>query len=319
MNSTTNPLAPGAQRLIDMTVGSPSLADLPLEQARAAIVGMAGAFGQGDDVEVQHREVPGGSGTRPGRIYRPRISAGEAHPLPPMLFFHGGGWSTGDLDTSDALCRRLSARIGCVVLAIDYRLAPEHPFPAALDDGSAAARWLQQAAPELGAAPGPIIVAGDSAGGNLAASLAVKSVTDEIDIGLQLLLFPAVDLAGDHSSQREFGEGYFATSAELELWISHYLAGGDPRDPRASPALTESLAGAPPAVVLTAECDPTRDAAEHYASRLSRDGVPVFAHRFPGQIHDFVLFGDLMAESDPAVTLISELVLDQLRLTSHLR
>lgn len=285
-------LIPSARALADAAAAGPSLADLPLPQARAAVAAMADQFGAGDPVAAVEDVA---TGPVPLRVYRPK----DPLDLPPLLWLHAGGWTTGDLTTSDALCRRLAARTGGVVVSVDYRLAPENPFPAALEDIEAAAQWIASTglADERG-----ICIGGDSAGGNLAAAYAMNR--PGVRIAAQLLAFPVADLRGGYPSETEFGSGYFATLDELRTWIGHYLAGHDANDPRVSPIVAVGPES-PPALILTAECDPLRDAAEELAGRLRQAGVVVLSHRFDGLVHDFILFGDLLPESGPATDLIA--------------
>lgn len=268
MTDSPDRLLPSARALADAAADSPSLAEIPLTEARAAVARMAVQFGAGDPVaSVEDVEVTAAHGSVRCRVYRPHA----LREVPPLLWMHAGGWCTGDLTTSDALCRRLASRIGCPVMSVDYRLAPEHPFPAALDDVQAAARWLARFASRAST----ICVGGDSAGGNLAAAYCVMASDDPlIDVAGQLLLFPAVDLRGGHPSEAEFARGYFATTDEFTTWIGHYLAGQHPAQPLASPLHAEP-ARLPPAVVVTAECDPFA-----MLPRPTRAGWPRRAPRF---------------------------------------
>jgi acetyl esterase len=222
------------------------------------------------------------------RHYAPADPGG---PQPLLVFFHGGGFVFGDLDTHDGLCRLLCAHAGAHVLAVDYRLAPEHPFPAPVEDAVAALAWAHANAAALGADPGRIGVGGDSAGGNLAA----VAVQLEREAGgpaavLQLLIYPVTDFTGWRASRELFGEGFFLTNAEMDWFEAHYLGGSRElaSDPRASPLLAAELAGLPPALVVTAAFDPLRDEGEEYAHALSAAGVPTVLRRFPGVIHGFV-------------------------------
>ncbi|MFJ4828873.1 alpha/beta hydrolase [Streptomyces sp. NPDC088747] len=293
------PLVPGVQRLIDKTSDGPSLADIPLQQARLQLDTLSASFGVGDRVgSTSVVDIPTPSGAVSARVYRPEGVCG----LPPLLYFHGGGWSVGGLDTSDALCRKLTARSGGVVVNVDYRLAPENPYPAAVEDALAAAAWLSQNAGDLHAGGPDILVGGDSAGGNLAAVVAQASRSaNEFTVRAQLLICAAVHLDRRRGSYVEFAEGYFASTSEFEYWISLYAPDQDLSDPRLSPAAAADLAGTPAALVVTAEYDPLRDAAEEYARALRAAGVDVDLFRVAGQIHDFPVLGDLIPEGDAAV------------------
>ena len=291
-------MTPSAKTLAEAAAAGPSLADLPLSQARAAVVAMAAQFGAGDEVAtVEDIALSAPQGDLALRVYRPHTM----QRLPALLWLHGGGWCTGNLDTSDALCRRLAARIGTVVAALDYRLAPENPFPAALEDVDIAARWLADPANGMTHEQG-ICIGGDSAGGNLAAAYAMNDPA--VRIAAQLLAFPPVDSRGGYPSEVEFREGFFTTLDEFRTWIGHYLAGHEAADPYASPLLAVG-SGSPPALVLTAECDILRDSAEEFVDQLRQQGVLVRSHRFTGMVHDFILFGDLLPESEPATDLIA--------------
>lgn len=296
------PLVPGVQRLIDMASDGPSLADLPIQQARLQLDTLAASFGTGDRVgSTADVDIPTPSGAIAARVYHPEDDSG----LPPLLYFHGGGWSVGGLNTSDALCRKLTARSGGVVVNVDYRLAPENPYPAAVEDALAAAAWLSRNAADLNAGGPGILVGGDSAGGNLAAVVAQASrSTDEFTVRAQLLICAAVNLGHRRGSYVEFAKGYFVSTSEFEHWISLYAPGQDLSDPRLSPGAATELAGTPAALVVTAEYDPLRDAGEEYARALQAAGVDVSLFRVDGQVHDFPVLGDLIPEGDAAVDAI---------------
>ena len=229
---------------------------------------------------------------RPGdrmrvRIYRP--AGAVARLLPAVLYFHGGGWAIGSLEGYDLPCRFFCARTGCAVVAIDYRLAPEHKFPAATDDAIAAFRWLAANAIDLGIDPARIVVAGDSAGGTLAAVVAQAVRGEAATPCLQWLIYPATDLAGHTRSHESCGEGFLLTRADMEWFASHYL--GDPgqaTDPRASPLRAPDLSGLPPALVFTAGFDPLRDEGQAYAARLAAAGVKTIHREFESLIHGFI-------------------------------
>lgn len=211
----------------------------------------------------------------------------------PLVWLHGGGWVTGGLDAMDPLCRQLLSRAGAPVTSVDYRLAPEHPFPAALEDCTAVLRAR--------AVEGPVVVGGDSAGGALAAA-ACRLLHDEgLPVAAQLLLTPLTDCTLSSASSRELGTGFGLTRQALEVMVGHYLQGADPRDPRCSPLLAPDLSGLPPAVVVTAELDPLRDDGEGYASALARAGVPVAARRFDAMVHGFAGMSGLIPVADEAL------------------
>jgi acetyl esterase len=224
------------------------------------------------------------------RHYAPAEAGG---PRPLLVFFHGGGFVFGDLETHDAVCRLLCRSSGAHVLAIDYRLAPEDPFPAAVEDARAALAWAHTHAVELGADPARVGVGGDSAGGNLSAVAAQLAARDGGPApALQLLIYPATDASGHRRRSRElFGEGFFLTNAEMNWFEASYFgANNSPvgRDPRASPLLAEDLSGLAPAIVITAGFDPLRDEGEAYAHALAQAGTPAVLRRFEGYIHGFI-------------------------------
>lgn len=236
------------------------------------------------------------------RAYRPG-GAGKDEMLPALVYFHGGGWTIGDLDTHDTLCRQLANGARCAVFSVDYRLAPEHPFPAAVDDCIAATAYVARNAKTLGIDATRIAVGGDSAGGNLATVVAL----DARDRGgprlaFQLLIYPATDQRLQHASHRENGEGYLLTRQAIDFFRGNYL----PRfeewtDWRASPLLAERLAGLPPAYVLTAGFDPLRDEGREYCERLKKEGVEATLRQYDEMVHGFVLFGGVVDTANQAV------------------
>ncbi len=222
------------------------------------------------------------------RHYAP-ADPGGPHPL--LVFFHGGGFTYGDLDTHDGVCRLLCKHAGAHVLAIDYRLAPEHPFPAAVEDAREALRWAHAHAEQLGADPQRVGVGGDSAGGNLSAVVSQLAARDGGPPPvLQLLIYPATDFTGRRRSRELFGEGFLLTSPEMDWFEANYLGADRTQasDPRASPLLAEDLSGLAPALIITAGFDPLRDEGEEYAHALQAAGTHAILRRFPGYIHAFI-------------------------------
>lgn len=217
------------------------------------------------------------------RLYRPRSGT-----LPIAVFLHGGGWVLGDLDTHDALCRHLAVASGCAVLAVDYRLAPEHPFPAALEDAAAALHWLADNATALDLDPARLAVVGDSAGGNLAAALALMARDGDVPpLAVQVLAYPVVDVSLSQPSHGLDVEGLALNGATMRWFRDHYLQGA-PGDWRAAPLTVPSLRGVAPCVLLTAGIDPLCDEGLAYASRLAAEGVRLEHRHYPGQIHGFL-------------------------------
>ena len=268
---------------------APPLESLSVADARAQIATDAQAYA-GPKVEVglvEDLTLAGASGSLGGRLYVPD---GGAEQTGLLVYFHGGGFVVCDLETHDNTCRLLAQQAGVRVLAVDYRLAPEHRFPAAVEDAVAAFREVVERAAEFGADAMRVAVGGDSAGGNLAASVARLAAADGGPRpAFQLLFYPWLDLSSKRESYRLFGEGFFLTEAQLEWYSHHYLAEvSDALDPRCSPLRAEEWSGLPPAYVATAGFDPLRDEGEEYASRLCAAGVPVALRRHAGLAHAFV-------------------------------
>jgi acetyl esterase len=248
---------------------------------------------------VEDRTIPGPGGAIPVRIYTPE---GQA-PFPGLVFFHGGGWVVGDLDTHDSPCRQLAKKAGCVVVSVAYRLAPEHKFPAAVDDGYTATQWVATHATQLGIDPQRIAVGGDSAGGNLAAVIAQMARAKEgPGLMFQLLVYPAVDGTLSFPSIQENGQGYLLTQDSIHYYYNHYVpAGTDRTHVLLSPFYAESFAGLPPAHIITAEFDPLRDEGEAYAAQLQAAGVPVTWTRYDGMIHAFFSLDGVLDQGKKAI------------------
>lgn len=237
--------------------------------------------------EIVDRTIAGPGGRLRVRIYRPAGSV--ARLLPTILYLHGGGWTIGSLEAYDLPCRFFCARSGCAVVAVDYRLAPEHKFPAALDDAVAAFQWLAAESEELGIDPDRIVVAGDSAGGTLAAVVAQQVRGEAHTPCLQWLIYPATDLGAETPSHASCGEGFLLTRADMEWFRSLYLDDlNDVADPRVSPLRAPDLSGLPPALIFTAGLDPLRDEGQAYAERLAAAGVKTVHREFDSLIHGFV-------------------------------
>lgn len=247
---------------------------------------------------IEGHAVPGPAGPIGVRLYTPK----GVGPFPMTLFIHGGGFAIGDIDTTDGLCRFLAENAGSLVVSVEYRRAPEAPFPAGLDDCWAVLQWLAEHGDEIGGDPSRIAVAGNSSGGNFAAALAQWAIREGLSLRHQILLFPVTDARMDHNSHHQFGEGYFLTAAMMRWFWQQYLHSGmDGLDPRVSPLLAADLSGLPPATVFTAEFDVLRDEGEDYARSLMRAGVPVRLKRWEGQIHDFALLRGSVDDADTAL------------------
>jgi acetyl esterase len=282
------PVHPEAEQLLALLAeaGAPPFEELTVPIAREATQGFLELQGERTEISsVVDRTVPGPLGEIPIRVYAPGPG-----PRPLVVYFHGGGWVIGNLDVVDDPCRRLAAATGSVVVSVDYRLAPEHRYPAAFDDCYAATAWAAEHADELGGDPSRLAVAGDSAGGNLAAAVAIAARDrGGPELKAQLLIYPVIDFNFGTDSYRDNGDGYMLNKATMQWFWAHYLGAQDlGEDPYACPSRASDLAGLPPAYVATCEYDPLRDEAEAYARRLAEAGVPVTAKRFDGMLHGFL-------------------------------
>jgi acetyl esterase len=263
---------------------------------------------------VRDMTADGPHGPIPVRVYRP-IGAPADAALPALVFFHGGGWVIGDMETHDVLCRSLTAEAGIVVVNVDYRLAPEHKFPAAADDAWAATRWVVANAGKLGVDPARIAVGGDSAGGNLAAVVALLARdAGSPAIALQVLMYPVTDVSTETASYRECGEGYLLTLDSMRWFFDHYLKSPqDAGDWRVSPLRAPSHKGVAPALIITAGFDPLRDEGEAYARTLREAGVRVDYACYGGMIHGFMPMGRLIQTGNRAVSHVAASLRDALR------
>jgi len=236
---------------------------------------------------IEDVRIPGPAGEIPARIYAARVEGG---PLPTVAYFHGGGWVQGDLETHHGLCARLAKHAGTLVVAVDYRLAPEHKFPAAVEDCLAAYRWLRARGRDIGADPARVAVAGDSAGGNLSAVVSQLAASGDPPMPTcQVLIYPAVDFTMETDSHRELADAHVIPRDRIVWYGEQYLRDdGDKQDLCASPLLAPRLAGQPPALIVTAGFDPLRDEGRAYGDRLREAGVDVVYREYPGQIHAFV-------------------------------
>lgn len=301
------PLDPQARAFLDQlaALGRPALQELTPEEARAAFENLRALAGPGEEVaKVEERRA----GDVPVRVYWP---TGEG-PRPAIVYFHGGGWVIGDIESHDNTCRTLANGVGAVVVNTGYRLAPEHRFPAAADDCYSVTQWAHDHAQELGVDPGRIAVAGDSAGGNLATVVAMMARDrGGPPLAFQLLIYPVTDSDMGTVSYVDNADGYMLTSEGMRWFWDHYMGpDGDRRHPHASPFHAPNLSGLPPALVITAEFDPLRDEGEAYAERLRQAGVAVQVSRYDGMIHTFFglpsLFDAAGKAIDEAVSALKE-------------
>lgn len=295
-------LEPQAQAFLEQlaAAGAPPLHELSVAEARQVIVELLRTQGDPEPVgAVAERMIPGAGGEMPTRIYIPYGTG----PFPVLVYFHGGGWVIGNLEAYDATCRALTNAAGCLVVAMEYRLAPEHKFPAAPEDCYAATCWVAANAAAIGGDPRRIAVGGDSAGGNLATVVAQRA-RDHGGPALvyQLLVYPVTNYGYDTASYRENADGYLLTRDAMVWFWNHYLrSAADGDNPLASPLRANDLRGLPPAMVLTAEFDPLRDEGETYAMRLQEAGVPVTLKRYAGTIHGFFSLGAVLDQGKQAI------------------
>ena len=253
--------------------------------------------------EVRDLAAGGTAGAISQRLYRPAEGV-----LPALVYFHGGGWVVGDLETHDVVCRQIATQAHAVVIAVDYRLAPEHPFPAAVEDAWSATTWIAAHATELGIDPKRLAVGGDSAGGGLAAVVALMARdSQKLRLTLQVLVYPVTDLRAASASYSKYAEGYFLTRAAMEWYIALYAPTPQAiEDWRGSPLRAPWVHGVAPALVIAAELDPLCDEGEAYARRLQGARVPVEYHRLDGMIHGFLTMGGRIDAANRAVSIIAQ-------------
>jgi acetyl esterase len=311
------PLDPVIQALFEQMplLANYPIWEKPIEEARAAFKSFCqfadskvAAIGKTENIEAQ-----GPAGPIALRIYTPVAAGGASSPA--IVYFHGGGFVLGDLDCYDALCRTLANESGARVISAEYRLAPEHKFPAAVEDCFAALKWVEANAPDLSVDPNQLAVAGDSAGGNLAAvtCLLAKENKGNPHIGFQLLLYP-MTMIGGAEGHRSFGAGYFLENRSIDWFHGHYVPKGtDPMDPHLSPLAAKDMSGLPPAYIVTAGYDPLRDEGIAYAERLKQAGVSVMHIDYPTMIHGFFSMQGLIPLAPEAVAAATRAVRDALK------
>jgi acetyl esterase len=287
------PLDPQAQAVLDFLgiTAMPGIETLTPPAARDRFAALSEArrqFGLEPVHQVRDVKIPGPAGDIPIRLYVPDIPK----PAPVLVYFHGGGFVIGNIESHDHVCRSLANKVPCVVASVDYRLAPEAKFPAAVEDSYAALEWIAANAAGFGIDPSRIAVGGDSAGGNLAAVISLMARDRKgPTLAFQLLIYPATDMRMTAPSIEENADGPLLTKASMVWFLDHYLTGDhDKENPLASPLLASDVSGLPPAFIATAECDPLRDEGEAYAHRLEQAGVRAELHRYAGMPHGFFSF-----------------------------
>ena len=292
------PLHPQSRMFIQQiaSMGLPPWSEMPVEESRSRFESMLPVFGEPADVaSVKDIEHGDGFGLR---VYHP--SPGQRCPV--AFYYHGGGWVLGDRHTHDSLCRHLAAESGCVVVSVDYRRAPEHKFPVPLDDACEAIRYVVEHASDLEVDSSRIAVAGDSAGGNLAAAVALRfrdAKETSTPLRGQLLIYPVLDARCDSGSYQDFAEGHGLTRATMQWFWQQYLgSASDSADPHCAPHQADSLAELPTTLVMTAEFDVLRDEGEAYAARLRQEGVAATLRRFDGMLHGFVHFASAFDDAE---------------------
>jgi acetyl esterase len=291
-------LVPEAQRLLAKieALGAPAWPDVGPVKARRLFEATPDPGHTAEVASVQDVAVDAGDHDVPIRVYRALDSNDAAAPT--LVWIHGGGWVLGSLDSYDRTCRRLTAAAACVTVSVDYRLAPEHPFPAGLDDCTAVLGWVHEHIGELGGRADAVVVAGDSAGGNLTAATVLRN-RDESGppIALQVLVYPVTDFDPDTASMRANADGFLLTRDTMGWFYDQYVDDSQRGNAYAAPLRAESMAGLPPALVVVAGHDPLHDEGVAYARRLAADGVPTTLSSYPGQFHGFAIMTRFLADA----------------------
>ena len=313
------PLNQQAQIVLDMIAkaeanGAPRTGEIEAHELREIYKSTRSAYTpKVPELElVEELSIPGVKGNIPARFYRPILTT-KQDKLPVLIYFHGGGWTIGDIDTHDPVCRLLADSGKFSVLNVGYRLAPENKFPAAVEDAWSAYNWVVDGQGDyLGIDTGAISVGGDSAGGNLATVVSIMARDAKLNLICQSLIYPATSFYIDSDSQREFAEGYFLTREGQKWYHSQYLGSDEDRDNwKASPIFADSLEGLAPAYILTCGFDPLRDDGLVYSERLKKSGVEVVYRCFEGQIHGFITMGGIIDETIVAINEVASFVSSQ--------
>lgn len=299
------PLDPLLKAFLDQMAAQPvpKMWEMEPPAAREAMVALMQAAGPKDVPigKVSNFAIPGPAGEIPARAYTPVAAGGE--PLPTLVFFHGGGFVIGSIETHDGLCRMLANDSACRVISVEYRMAPEHKFPAAVEDAFAAVSWIEKNAANLGVDANRLAVGGDSAGGNLAAVVTqMARDAGAPKLAFQMLLFPVTEIEADMVSRREFAEGYFLEGRTIEWFFDHYFeAGADTSDTKASPLLAEKFTGLSPAYIMVAGFDPLHDEGVAYAEKLRDAGVAVTLDDYSDMVHDFIYLQAVLPQAAEAL------------------
>ncbi|CAN5186077.1 alpha/beta hydrolase [soil metagenome] len=308
------PLDPDIALILEKLNAEPELEDQSIaSRRRSAKEGWRDIMriAQIDGVSALDSTIPGPEGQIPVRIYR-RSDSLPGEPMPTIVYYHGGSWIIGDIETHDSATRQIARQVRAVVISVDYRLAPEHPFPAGLNDAKAALDWAIDNVDELGGLPSKVVISGDSAGGNFCAAISVMARDEGLPLAAQLSFYPSSDLSKRFPSMDEFGSGYLLETPPVDFADPEYLVDPELRfDVRVSPLLTESFVGVAPAVIYTAEFDPIKDHGTALAQGYERDGVRFILHEAPGMIHGFLQAGAspaALAEIDAACADLRELL-----------
>jgi len=299
------PLDPVLKAFLDQVaaMGGPKTWEMTPAEARESFAGLMQLAGPKDIPigKVTNIAIPAPHGEIAARSYAP-VAANSAG-LPTLVFFHGGGWVIGNIDTHDGLCRMIANGSGCRVISVEYRLSPEAKYPDAVDDAVAALEWIEKNASQLGVDANLLAVGGDSAGGDLAAVVAqIAKAKGGPKLSYQLLLFPVTQIGEETRSLREYAEGYFLERKTLDWFYAHYLpTDADKKDPRISPLAAEDVSGLPPAYIMLAGFDPLHDEGLAYAEKLRAAGVSVTVADYPDMVHDFIYLQSVLPQASEAL------------------
>jgi acetyl esterase len=295
-------------------MGGPKTWEMTPAEARESFAALMQLAGPKDIPigKVTNIAIPAPHGEIAARSYAP--VAANSQPLPTLVFFHGGGWVIGNIDTHDGLCRMIANGSGCRVISVEYRLSPESKYPDAVDDAVAALEWVEKNASQLGVDANLLAVGGDSAGGDLAAVLAqIAKAKGGPKLSYQLLFFPVTQIGEETRSLREYAEGYFLERKTLDWFYAHYLPGdADKKDPRISPLAAEDVSGLPPAYIMLAGFDPLHDEGLAYAEKLRAAGVPVTVANYPDMVHDFIYLQSVLPQASEALNTAAKALKDAL-------